>query len=142
MKQCTKCGVQKPLFEFYKDAIRSDGLRGTCKICDIKKSRTYREQFPEKSKKQVRNSKLKIKYGIDLDQFEAMKSLQNNKCSICEIEFTDPKYTCVDHDHTTGAVRSILCGHCNTMLGLAKESTKTLNSAILYLDKHAKKEKL
>ena len=140
MKKCTKCGKQKPLSEFYKDAIRIDGLRGPCKVCDINKSRAYREQFPEKAKKQIRSSKLKIKYGINLDQFEAMKSLQNNKCSICEVEFTDPKYTCVDHNHTTGKVRAILCGHCNTMLGLAKESTDILKSAILYLDKHAKKE--
>lgn len=140
MKQCTKCGKQKPLSEFYKDAIRIDGLRGPCKTCDIEKSRAYREEFPEKSKKQVRSSKLKIKYGIDLKQFDAMKIAQNNKCAICNTEFTDPKYTCVDHNHTTGAVRAILCGHCNTMLGLAKESTATLKSAILYLDKHAKKE--
>jgi len=140
MKKCIKCGVQKLLSEFYKDGIRLDGLRGPCKSCDIEKSRAYREEFPEKAKKQVRSSKLKIKYGIDLKQFDDMKSAQNNKCAICNSEFIDPKYTCVDHNHATGTVREILCGHCNTMLGLAKENTKTLKSAIMYLNKHAKKE--
>jgi hypothetical protein len=140
MKKCIKCGEQKPLSEFYKDAIRKDKLRGPCKICDINKSKAYRETFPEKAKKQVRSSKLKIKYGIDLNKFEEMKNSQNNKCNICNTEFTNPKFTCVDHCHTTGKVRAILCGHCNTMLGLAKDSTAILKSAILYLNKHAEKE--
>ena len=69
MKKCIKCGEEKPLSEFYKDSIRKDGLRGPCKVCDINKSRSYREQFPEKAKNQVRNSKLKTKYGIDLETF-------------------------------------------------------------------------
>ena len=140
MKTCIKCGEQKPLSEFYKDAIRKDKLRGPCKVCDINKSKAYRETFPEKAKNQVRSSKLKIKYGINLPEFEKMKSSQNNKCAICFTEFTNPKYTCVDHCHSTGKVRAILCGNCNTMLGHAKDSTSILKRAILYLDKHANKE--
>jgi hypothetical protein len=140
MKTCIKCGEQKPISEFYKDAIQKDKLRGPCKVCDINKSKAYRETFPEKAKKQVRSSKLKIKYGIDLPEFEKMKSSQNNKCAICFTEFTNPKYTCVDHCHTTSKVGAILCGNCNTMLGHAKDSTDILKSAILYLDKYANKE--
>ena len=137
MKQCTKCGIQKPLSEFYKNTIRKDGLRGPCKTCDIEKSRSYRAEFPEKSKNQVKSSKLKIKYGIDLPEFKAMKAAQDNKCAICSCEFIDPKYTCVDHCHKTGKVRAILCHHCNTGLGMFKEKPEVFKAALKYLKKYS-----
>jgi hypothetical protein len=139
MKKCTKCGIEKPLSEFYGDAGKKDKLRNSCKICDIEKSRKYRKNFPEKAKSQVRSSKLKIKYGIDLEDFQQMKIAQNNRCEICNIEFWDPKYTCVDHCHTTGKVRAILCHHCNTGLGMFKDSPNLLKSAQKYLKKYSSK---
>jgi hypothetical protein len=39
----------------------------------------------------------------------------------------------VDHCHTTGAVRGILCHHCNLLLGHAKDAEDTLLSAVTYL---------
>jgi hypothetical protein len=136
MKTCTKCGETKALSEFYVDKARPDGKRNYCSVCDREKSKRYRELFPEKSKQQVRSSKLKTKYNIDLNFFEEMVSNQDNKCAICKTEFWDPKYTCVDHCHKTKKVRAILCGPCNTGLGLFKESTQALKNAIKYLEKH------
>lgn len=137
MKTCTKCKETKPLSEFYVDRAKQDGKRNYCSSCDIEKSRRYREEFPEKSKRQVRSSKLKIKYQIDLEQFEAMVESQNNSCAICKTEFYDPRRTCVDHNHTTGKVRQILCHHCNSGLGMFRESEEYLTNAINYLRAHA-----
>lgn len=33
MKKCFSCGIEKQLAMFYRDASRSDGLRGKCKSC-------------------------------------------------------------------------------------------------------------
>lgn len=137
MKTCSKCNETKPLSEFYTDRSLPGGKRNYCSVCDRKKAQNYREKFPEKAKMQVRSSKLKIKYGIDLDKFNLMVTEQNNKCAICETVFWAPKYTCVDHCHKTGKVRAILCGPCNTGLGLFKESTQILEKAIQYLKTHA-----
>ena len=136
MKTCSRCKESKPLSDFYSDKAKLDGKRNFCSACDREKSKNYREQFPEKAKLQVRSSKLKTKYGIDLDKFNAMVAEQNGKCAICDFLFWDPKYTCVDHCHKTGKVRAILCGPCNTGLGLFKESTQTLEKAIDYLKTH------
>lgn len=32
-KTCTKCGITKPLTEFYKHKLRADGLASACKKC-------------------------------------------------------------------------------------------------------------
>ena len=40
---------------------------------------------------------------------------------------------CVDHNHTTGKIRGLLCHKCNSMLGYIKESPLTLQRAVAYL---------
>jgi hypothetical protein len=45
-------------------------------------------------------------------------------------------YAVVDHCHTSGKTRGILCGKCNLMLGKAEDNIGYLKSAIKYLEKH------
>lgn len=42
---------------------------------------------------------------------------QNNRCKICDREFSDTIKMKIDHDHTTGIVRGLLCHGCNIKLG-------------------------
>ena len=60
---------------------------------------------------------------------------KNNKCAICGREFNDKLKAFVDHDHITNKVRGLLCTHCNTLLGMSKDSIEILNKAIEYLQK-------
>ena len=58
--------------------------------------------------------------GIDLAYDEYLEKLaaQDNKCQVCGRDFdefrTRPN---VDHNHTTGQVRGLLCHHCNQIVG-------------------------
>lgn len=79
----------------------------------------------------VEKSRLKLEYGITLEDRDKMIAAQGNKCAVCETSFT--KTPCIDHDHTTGAIRGLLCRHCNLMLGYAKDNPGTLRKAIAYL---------
>jgi hypothetical protein len=65
----------------------------------------------------IRNTHLLKKYGITLEQKVSMIKSQNSKCAICDKEFESTRSTHVDHCHTTGKVRGILCNVCNTKLG-------------------------
>lgn len=95
----------------------------------INVSRTeYYKQFPEKQKERW----LKTTYGITFEDFSELLKKQNGRCAICG----DDGKLQVDHDHATEKVRALLCGHCNKLLGHAKDNQKVLEAAIEYLKHH------
>jgi len=74
------------------------------------------------------------KYGIDLDQFNLMRECQQYRCAICgQGEESLTKGLVIDHCHKTGKVRKLLCTTCNTALGMFKENTMILQTAVEYL---------
>ncbi len=79
------------------------------------------------------NWRLKARYGITLEQYEAMFIAQQGRCAICNRE--DSNRLHVDHNHTSGKVRSLLCGSCNRGIGMFAEDVKLLEKAIKYLKK-------
>ena len=74
---------------------------------------------------------LRSKYGIGIHQYQTMLTEQDGRCCICGKE--DWRNLAVDHSHTTGAVRGLLCSTCNTGLGQFQDSVDLLNKAIEYL---------
>lgn len=84
--------------------------------------------------------RLRSKYGISLKDKLDLLAAQGGRCAICGR--TDAPRWEVDHCHRheaqTGAIkiRGILCGNCNSMLGMAKDSVETLEAAIRYLKPH------
>ena len=77
---------------------------------------------------------LKKVYGITPERFQDIINEQGGVCPICETALSNPK---VDHNHTTGAVRGVLCNKCNLGIGLLNEDPKIMVSAIEYLTNHA-----
>jgi hypothetical protein len=147
-KNCYKCKLNKPIFEFNNKKSRKDGLDSWCKKCrNEHKRQNYKPTKKPSStnKKQqmkewVRNNKekvyvnqLKHNYGISAEEYYKLKEKQNNKCKICNKEPQDGKRLCVDHCHNTGCVRGLLCGNCNRGLRNFLDSRDLLQEAIKYL---------
>ena len=82
-----------------------------------------------------------MKYGITEKQRDEMIAAQGFQCTICLTPEPGGRYNqwCVDHCHTTGNVRAILCHRCNFMLGYALDNVTTLYNAIDYLKKYGEK---
>ena len=81
-----------------------------------------------------KNRKLINLCGITLEQWEAVLEAQGNRCAVCHVDLGNAwgdKHT--DHCHTSGRFRGILCGRCNTALGLFDDDTERMMSAIKYL---------
>ena len=132
-KTCTKCGATKDITEFYRRGGKQspDTRHNHCKECTKKRV----SATPSIIK---REQALKRMYGITQQDYEVMLLEQNNQCAICET--TEPggrhtsNYFVVDHCHTTGKVRKLLCHHCNTALGLVGDKIDTLHKMIAYLN--------
>jgi hypothetical protein len=156
IRTCKDCGATKPLGDF---AIhrRVDGeplRRPSCKKCYAAYMRDYFARNPEqKAKDRARTkryhelhptlkkeTKLRLSYGMTLEEYDAMLAAQNGVCAICNCEDTNidkrtgkNRALAVDHCHETGAIRGLLCGDCNRAIGMAKESTAILSRMISYL---------
>ena len=63
---------------------------------------------------------------------------QNNSCAICGTTTPTKKGWHVDHCHSSGQVRDLLCHHCNQMLSNARDDVSVLLRGIYYLDRHDK----
>lgn len=84
-----------------------------------------------KEKRRRRNYNLKKLYGITLGEYEEKLLEQNYKCVIC----ASKEHLHVDHCHSTGVVRGLLCNNCNRSIGMLKEDSLVLRKAADYLDK-------
>ena len=141
-RRCCHCKKIKLLTEFNKDN-RTLGLNGFCRVCrDCSKERSNahyqknKKHIKEITKKRHRRLRLdpayreierrryiqnSIKqYGLTLEQFDAMFEAQKGVCAICG----KPQMMAhgktgvlfrlfIDHNHETGKIRGLLCGHCN-----------------------------
>jgi len=132
-KRCGKCEVVKEAKEFGIDR-RWNKLRSYCKSCCRLKEREYRKQNPEK----IRASNIRSTYKVSMEEAYRLMSVSN--CNICDVELTKSiqHVRCktdqvIDHCHTTGRVRGVLCSGCNLALGHAKDDPRVLNSMINYL---------
>lgn len=97
-------------------------------------ARRYREANREKVLESQRRSKLKINYGISLEDYDRILAEQGGVCALCKTDDPGRAYFSVDHDHITLVVRGLLCHNCNVGLGMFKDNVDALRAAVAYLD--------
>lgn len=99
--------------------------------------RTYKEKLEYARNHYYINRErnlLKRKYNITLEEYNKIFELQNGCCAICgKHQSSLRRSLCVDHNHSTGKIRGLLCDICNHGLGSFYDSINLLESAILYL---------
>ena len=101
-------------------------------IAQMKKQ--FSNNNPELMRHRWKKAELMRQYGITMEQYNDIYNQQEGCCAICGIHQNDLKYTLhVDHDHTTGMVRGLLCKKCNTGIGQFSDSSDLLKLALNYL---------
>ena len=81
---------------------------------------------------------LRKNYGVSIEWYEEKLKEQNGVCAICnkpesvKIKGKLLKLS-VDHCHSKGDARGLLCTACNRGLGLFKDDVEVIKSAIKYL---------
>lgn len=149
-KPCGLCGEVKPAADFHRHPQGKGGLQSRCKSCAIASSRAHyrenREQHqashaawraanPEKVSLYQQKAALKAKYGLTIEDYEAMLQSQGGVCAICGGD--EPghgrRWFSVDHDHQTGRIRGLLCNPCNIGLARFQDNAGVLMRAAHYL---------
>ena len=165
MKVCTKCGDEKPLADFPRFQRARDGRSPSCRVCRNAQSKEYRERNrerlseakraryranparvrasherwkasnPERHRFLQRRSHLKTVYGMTVEDYDALLSLQGGSCAVCDTAPPEGKRLHVDHDHACcpgerscgQCVRGLLCGPCNRLLGWVERRRETID---------------
>jgi hypothetical protein len=154
-KICATCKVEKPVTEFGVNNDCKDGLHYYCKSCWAKRRReTYKairkdpvrlrkllDGVNRYNKRHQHKRNLRHNYDMSVEQYQRMLTEQGGLCVICRKPEKKKRKgvlqkLSVDHCHTSGRVRGLLCSRCNLMIGMAHENPEILARAIDYLKPH------
>ena len=111
VKACRACKATKSVRDFARANTNIDGLQGTCRDCQN-----------DNRQRQLFGSVVTAE----------------DRCEICGISRTPQRRLGFDHDHVTGAIRGVLCGKCNSGLGMLNDDLVLLERAVQYLRNHEK----
>lgn len=159
-KRCSKCGNDLPLLAFYQ-RTGAKSHHSACKVCERAMAKDWYERNKDKAAAKVKEwrrqnidavkqyrsdnkqkhyrQEIVRKYGVEPSWFDKQLQRQGNACACCKRQFhwsnkqTTPH---VDHCHSTGKVRGILCNRCNTVLGLCKDNKELFKNLTGYLECH------
>ena len=143
LKYCPKCKVGKPFTEFGANARATDNLAWHCISCCRAFSKARPKEEKQKAylrdKLKVRDTRLKVCYGITLEQYNKMLEQQNYKCAVCSKTVEEnKKQLAVDHVHGTKKIRGLLCANCNVAVGFVQENSEIAIGISNYLLKWGK----
>jgi hypothetical protein len=113
LRWCFRCRCWKHGHFFSVDATRLGGRSSTCKPC-------------------MSAASVASRYGTTARAVADMATRQEGCCAICG----KARRLVVDHEHTSGRVRGLLCSRCNVGVGQFLDDVELLKSAIRYLEDH------
>lgn len=98
--------------------------------------RRWREQHKARLSAEKRRWKIEKRYGITVEQYDAMIAAQGGRCFICKEIPNGPgnhNKLHLDHCHVTGKPRAMICSRCNLTIGMSGENVERLRAIIEYL---------
>lgn len=161
-KPCSACRRLLPVSEFGKDSNTPTGLSYACRDCANTKTRNRRDAekakdpdgflarqrttaqawrdgaTPELRKTRGRRQLFKAR-GVTAEWFEETLAAQGGVCAICRLPESKLssggglKMLAIDHDHTTGKARGLICQQCNIGIGALQDSPDLIRRAVRYL---------
>lgn len=101
-------------------------------------SKKYHQEYNKKNRDRITARR----HGLTVEQYQDLITKQHGVCAVCykpetTVHGSSKKIQplAIDHNHTTGEVRGLLCAKCNTALGLLDESCERAQALISYLER-------
>lgn len=93
-------------------------------------------KWSQKNKDKIRAARIKREHNITIEEYNSLLEKQNYVCAICKCQPT--RALDIDHNHSTGHNRGLLCNKCNKAIALFMENPAFMLEAINYLQTHNK----
>jgi hypothetical protein len=137
LKKCYDCGEHKEYSNFYKNRAKKDGHSDECKSCGRVRNRKHYVNNKEKWHASTERSRRRRLYGMEEGDYEKLLEKQKGRCAICGTDTpTGRGKFHIDHCHSSGVVRGLLCSRCNQAIGLLQEDEHILTRALEYVRLH------
>ena len=127
VKKCSSCGVEKEYINFYPHKYTKDKLRAKCKQCTASENK----QWAGENLHKIKDAYYKRTYGMSYENVLEKHKSVDNRCEVC---LETKKLLAVDHCHSSGNVRGLLCMRCNLLLGKVEENKGIILKLFKYLD--------
>lgn len=135
MKTCRKCGLVKDYSNYYKATSGTkDGYRHECKKCWAESCMSYHRDNRDERLEAARSRYYKTKYNLTTEEATELKESSSG----CEVCGSNP--VVIDHCHSSGKVRGLLCNKCNQALGSLNDDPSIIYRLGDYMKKHLTKE--
>lgn len=131
-KNCKNCGSD----DWYHYEEHSNTACAPCVLRRQKERKPWRGR--KRNKKLLSANQMRHKYGIEPEEYERLLEEQDGVCAICGSEDNGfnqhgTKRFAIDHNHTTGDIRGLLCNRCNTAIGLLQDDPDIIRKAEAYV---------
>jgi hypothetical protein len=91
----------------------------------------------KRNREKLIDQKLRRKFGMTLQQYKNILDKQSGQCIICgKTPEQNGKMLAVDHNHTTGQIRDLLCNNCNVTIGFIEKNGTEFDKLKWYLKRH------
>ena len=152
IKQCTTCKESKPIASFSTRRSNKDGLNNSCKPCVSEYAEANRNKnqdkpcancgHPERALRQTVCSdcvRLRDKVSrYNITEAKAKALIAQDHCDACgrsKEEAATERSFHIDHCHEGGHVRGVLCGYCNTALGMLLDDPIRIEKLKMYINR-------
>ena len=121
---------------------RKKELKAAWDVNNPEARKFHMDKLKTKRPDYFKDKHLQYQYGISIEEYSMLAARQDNKCATCgkPAEETHRKRLFVDHCHSTGKIRGLLCQQCNTALGMVNDDISKLSALISYLMEHDQNE--
>ena len=126
---------KKEYMKEYRELNRENILKKRREHYHRNKSKILEQKKIQYNPDKAKNRRLLKEYGLSLEEYNSRAEQQDNRCACCG---TYAKLV-VDHCHTKGNVRDLLCNRCNTVVGACEEDVSIVENIKDYILKWTKR---
>ena len=137
MNKCRRCGEYREPEWFRERKDRGTRMQ-VCKPCENSANlkRFHGNPATKTAHRLSARRHVLKRYGLTEAAFNKMREDQQGRCAICSVHEEATRFgtLCVDHSHTTGLVRGLLCQPCNSGIAFLGEDPAVFGRAVSYVE--------